>query len=59
MDLKAKIRRKKLQRQGQNSQMLKTGVRQGMAGPKCLILNRMQIPPFSDTDAVRLGTVTG
>ena len=32
---------------------------QGMAVPKCLILNRMQIPPFSDTDAVRLGTVTG
>ena len=25
-----------------------------MAGPKCLILNRMQIPPFSDTDAVRV-----
>ena len=29
VDLKAKIRRKRLKRQGQNSQMLKTGMRQG------------------------------
>lgn len=37
MDLKAKIRRKRLKRQGQDSQMLKTGMRQGHGralGPK-------------------------
>ena len=28
----------------------------GMAGPKCLNLNRIRIPAFSGTDAVRIGT---
>ena len=41
---------------GRTHRCWRQGWGRGMAGPKCLNLNRMLIPAFSGTDAVRIGT---